>query len=178
MTIQEAIAQEKNKLGIHEYGFVKTEDLVVSKGVRKLCEDNVCGCYGKTWACPPGVGALEECEKKMKAYENVFVFTTKHELEDSFDWEGMISGKQEHEKMEPAVVELFREHFEHMMVLSTEGCARCENCTYPEEPCRFPDKLHPSIESYGVEVNRLAKTAGIHYINGKDTVTYFSCIFF
>lgn len=48
MIIQEAIAYEKDRLQIHEYGFLKTEKLVTSEGVRKLCEDNVCGCYGKT----------------------------------------------------------------------------------------------------------------------------------
>lgn len=178
MTLEEELITQQKSLMIHEYGFVSTDDLIVSESVRNLCKDNVCGCYGKTWACPPGVGTLEECAKKMKAYKNIFVYTTKHELEDSFDWEGMMNGKKQHEKWEPAVVELFRKYYDDIMVLSTEGCAKCENCTYPDKPCRFPEKLHPSIESYGVEVNRLAKSAGVHYINGKNTVTYFSCIFF
>ena len=178
MTLEEAVAGSKERLQIHEYGFMKPEKLVVSESVRMLCEQNACGCYGKTWACPPGVGPLEECERKMKSYENIFVFTTKHELEDSFDWDGMMDGKKEHEEMTPGVVELFRQHCPDMMVLSTEGCAKCEDCTYPDEPCRFPDELHPSIESYGVEVNRLAGTAGVNYINGQNTVTFFSCIFY
>lgn len=178
MTIHELISTQQSDLKIHEYGFLKTEKLIVSQGVRNLCKDNVCGGYGKTWACPPGVGTLEECREKMMAYENVFVYTTKHDLEDSYDWEGMMDGKQAHEEMEPAVVALFREHYDNIMVLSTEGCAKCAKCTYPDQPCRFPETLHPSIESYGVEVNRLAGTAGIHYINGENTVTYFSCIFF
>ena len=89
-----------------------------------------------------------------------------------------MAGKKAHETMCPGVVAFFRERFPDIMVLSTEGCARCEKCTYPDAPCRFPDRLTPSIESYGVEVNVLARQAGVRYHNGPNTVTYFSCVFF
>ena len=65
-----------------------------------------------------------------------------------------------------------------LLILATEGCKRCKNCTYPDAPCRFPESLHPSIESHGVEVNVLAGTCGIRYHNGKNTVTYHTCVFF
>ena len=178
MALEQEIAESRERLGIHEFGFVPTKKLVVSQMVRDLCRQNSCGAYGKTWACPPGVGTLEECEAKMRAYDTVFVFTTRHELEDSLDWEGMVAGKKAHETITPGVVEFFRARLANMMVLSSEGCSRCEKCTYPDAPCRFPDKLHPSIESYGVEVNVLARSAHVRYHNGPNTVTYFSCIFF
>ena len=176
--LKEEVTANREQLGIHQYGFLPTSKIVSSKMVRDLCKQNRCGAYGKSWACPPGVGTLEECAAKMKAYETVFVFTTKHDLEDSLDWEGMVAGKKAHEAMCPGVVEFFRARLADMMVLSTEGCSRCSDCTYPDAPCRFPDKLHPSIESYGVEVNVLARDAGVRYHNGPNTVTFFSCIFF
>ena len=178
MTLAEEVAANRERLQIHEFGFVDTDKIVASQMVRDLCAKNSCGAYAKTWACPPGVGTLEECSAKMKAYKTCFVFTTRHELEDSLDWEGMMEGKKAHEAMTPAVVDFFRERVGRMMVLSTEGCSRCGQCTYPDEPCRFPETLHPSIESYGVEVNVLARDAGVRYHNGPNTVTYFSCIFY
>ncbi len=176
MSVNDYIASHREELGIHQFAFIKTSDLIFSDGVRKLCEMNSCGQYGKTWACPPGVGTLEECREKILKYENFFVFTTMHPLEDSFDFEGMEAGKVRHTEVCPAIVNLFREQYADLLVLSAEGCERCKTCTYPDAPCRFPETLYPSIESYGVEVNRLAATAGINYINGANTVTYFGCI--
>ena len=90
----------------------------------------------------------------------------------------MMEGKKRHSDLCPAIADLFRQHGKTLLILSAEGCCRCETCTYPDAPCRFPDTLYPSIESYCVEVNRLAKTAGINYINGANTVTYFGCIIY
>lgn len=178
MSVNEYIASHREELGIHQFAFLKTADLIFSDGVRKLCEMNSCGQYGKTWACPPGVGTVEECKAKVLKYENLFVFTTLHDLEDSFDFEGMENGKLRHNELCPAIVGLFQENCDSLLILSAEGCSRCASCTYPDAPCRFPDTLYPSIESYGVEVNRLAATAGINYINGANTVTYFGCILY
>ena len=139
---------------------------------------NSCGQYGTTWACPPGVGTLEECKSRILKYQHLFVFTTVHELEDSYDFEGMMEGKERHNALCPNIAESFRNEYPDLLILSAEGCNRCKTCTYPDAPCRFPDTLYPSIESYCVEVNRLASTAGIHYINGENTVTYFGCIMY
>ena len=176
MSLNEYFASNREALGIHEYAFLNTSDLVFSENVRELCEMNSCGQYGKTWACPPGVGIFEECKSRIQQYEHLFVFTTVHELEDSYDFDGMMAGKDRHSQLCPSIAERFREEYQDLLILSAEGCNRCERCTYPDAPCRFPDTLYPSIESYGVEVNQLAATAGIHYINGANTVTYFGCI--
>ncbi len=92
--------------------------------------------------------------------------------------EGMAAGKERHAQVRPQVVRLFEEQYGNILVLSTGGCQLCASCTYPNAPCRFPGKLQPSLSSYGVEVNRLAARAGINYINGVNTVTYFTCILY
>ena len=71
--------------------------------------------------------------------------------------------------------------FEHALVFnqfSNESCHRCEKCTYPDAPCRFPERLMPTVEGYGIYVNKLAETAGLEYINGPDTVTYFGMLLY
>ena len=112
-------------------------------------------------------------------FKNVFVFTTKHDLEDSYDFEGMMAGKDRHDEICDEINEYFQNLYSgDMLILSGESCSRCSKCTYPDAPCRFPEKLSPSVESYGIEVNRLAKTVNVNYINGANTVTYFGCIMF
>jgi hypothetical protein len=36
----------------------------------------------------------------------------------------------------------------------------------------------PSLEAYGVNVSKLAASAGMKYINGQNTVTYFGAVLF
>ncbi len=38
-------------IGIHEYRVISTDDIPFEPEIRKICEDNVCRLYGKTWAC-------------------------------------------------------------------------------------------------------------------------------
>ncbi|HIZ06646.1 MAG TPA: DUF2284 domain-containing protein [Candidatus Eubacterium avistercoris] len=176
---QNFLAENSRELGIFQYGFLPVEQLSFSEGVQNLCKMNYCGHYGKKWVCPPGVGTYEECRQRILQYNHVFVFTTKHDLEDSYDFDGMMAGKAEHNKVCEKVVEKFKTFYpDHILILAGDDCNLCSKCTYPDAPCRFPDKAHPSIESHGVEVNRLAATLGINYINGENTVTYFGCICF
>ena len=74
--------------------------------------------------------------------------------------------------------EAVKEHMDDALILSNEGCGRCKDCTYPDAPCRFPDKLYPSIEGFGFIVSELAQQAGIKYNNGPNTVTFFGAVLY
>lgn len=64
------------------------------------------------------------------------------------------------------------------LILSNEGCGRCERCTYPTAECRKPERLFPSLEGFGIHVAKLAESAKVKYINGENTVTYFGMLLF
>ena len=91
---------------IHQYAFISPIDNPFTKEVRAACEANLCGRYGKSWACPPGAGDWEELRDHYKNYKNALVYTTKHDLEDSFDIEGMDEGRIQHEKLDQTVLGL------------------------------------------------------------------------
>ena len=175
MTFQENLKKRLAPL-VFECSFIKSEELPFRTYVVDACAQNACGCYGKTWQCPPGVGTFEEVKAKCLAYENVLVFTTCHSLEDSFDIEGMHSGRLEHEKITDQVTAMFEDR--KIRALSAEGCGLCKVCTYPNAPCRFPEKARSSVEANAISVVELAKQCGIHYKNGQNTVTYFSVILY
>lgn len=164
--------------GFFQYGIVETNKIHFSQEVRDMCKANVCRQYGKTWACPPAIGTVNECKDRIQRYKNMLVFSGKYELEDSFDYEGMMEGlhlfKESCRKLDSFLEETGE--LKDYLVLSNEGCDRCKQCTYPDLPCRFPDKVHGALEGYGIFVNELAKQAGIQYINGKNTVTYFGAL--
>ena len=168
-------ADDLHAIGLTSFGYISTKDIQFSEEVRNICKGNACGKYGKTWACPPGVGTYEECREKILQYPSALVFNGVYTLEDSFDFEGMVEG---HRKFKEACKKL-HEHIEMpYLLLSNEGCSNCKTCTYPDAPCRFPDKLFPSVEGFGILVNKLAASAGMRYINGQNTVTYFGMICF
>lgn len=86
----ETLKQIIEGAGFFELGVIDTASLKFSHEVRGMCEVDSCHKYGKTWACPPGVGTVEECEARIKKYPKMIVFSGKYELEDSFDFEGMV----------------------------------------------------------------------------------------
>jgi predicted metal-binding protein len=164
----------------HEWGIIPVTELVFSPELRKACESNACGHYNSSWTCPPAVGTLEEQRAKILSYKNAFVFTTKYDLEDSFDYEGMTRAGKIHGALTLGVREKLGGKFPVYGAGSCPCCkiyAGAESCAFPD-PCRFPDKKISSIEAAGINVTGLSRSAGIKYNNGANTVTYFSMVLF
>ena len=176
--IERIISQEKGNLKIHEYAFVTSNQVVFSDDVRSLCERNACGMYGKSWACPPAVGSVEDCKTQCSEFSHAFVFTSWAALQNKHDMNGWREAGIAHEAITEKVAQVFRAQFKKILTLSTEGCTICKTCTYPEKPCRFPERMFPASEGFGVYVIQLAQTCGIKYYNGPNSVTFFSVLFF
>ncbi|MDR2965852.1 MAG: DUF2284 domain-containing protein [Treponema sp.] len=157
---------------IHEYAVVPVNKLVFSEQMLEYCKSNVCGNYGKSRTCPPACGTIEEQRKNILTYKEVFVFTTVHNLEDSFDYEGMTCGRELHTSL---TLEL-KKSLGDSPVYGAGSCPVCKDnggCT-GIAPCRYPEKKIGSIEAAGINVAELSKAAGIAYNNGANTVTFFS----
>jgi len=161
---------------IHEYAEIEVNKINFTEDVVNACKMNYCGKYNTTWTCPPGVGTLKSLKEKFNKYETAFVFTTKHQLEDSFDIEGMDKARIQHEKRDEKIQkEIVDVKYK---ILSASCCDICKKCAYPDNPCRFPDKAKTTVEACGIDVVNLAKDCNIKYNNGENTVTYFSIVFF
>lgn len=161
-----------------EYGLVNPSKISYLQEIRDICAGNTCRQYGKTWACPPAVGTIEECRDRCMKYSTMLVFTDKFKLKNSFDYEGMIRGMMDFKQTAHKLDSAIKPYLKDYLILSNEGCGTCKDCTYPEAPCRFPQQLHHSIEGYGIIVSDLAKQAGLSYNNGENTVTYFGALLF
>jgi predicted metal-binding protein len=164
--------------GISQYGIIAAKDIEFSDEIRKICEDNSCRLYAKTWACPPAVGTVAQCKERCRQYSTALVFCAVYNLEDSFDYDAMVSGHREFKKLCDRLYALVKEDHMDFLLLSNEGCIRCKACSYPDSPCRMPQLLFPSLEGYGINVMRLAEKADVAYNNGQNTVTYFGMVLF
>ena len=116
----------------------------------------------------------------LKTYSYALVYQTVSDLEDSYDFEGMMEAGINHNKLMITLREkLNSENFPRVLHLGAGGCRMCEVCAKrTNEPCRYPDLAVASLETYGINVSKLAPAAGMKYINGKDTVTYFGALLF
>ncbi len=170
----EALAREA---GFSHWGFFPAGELRFLPEVRDMCAADRCRQYGKSWSCPPACGTLEECRGRAEAFDWGILLQTTVAMEDDFDVDAMAEGDR-----------LQRERFdafcgridpaERHLALGAGACSLCAACTYPDAPCRFPGRLRPSMEAYGLQVADVCKSAGTAYYYGPRTLTYSCCVLF
>ena len=174
MTLPHLI-QVLGTLGADHVGLVPVEEISFEPAFRSLCEQNACGMYGRSWMCPPEVGEIHALIAQARQYEIALVFQTIDHLVDIYDFEGMMAAGDRMNRLLQAVR---KEAPPNALILGAGGCRRCRRCAKMDQaPCRFPDQALASLEAYGVNVSLLAPQAGMQYINGVNTVTYFGAIF-
>ena len=170
--------EELKGIGIHQYGEIPSSEIAFEQEIRGYCERNDCHQYGKTWACPPAVGTVEACRQRCLHYGTAMVFNAVYPLNNPFDYKGMMKGHGAFKELCDRLYQLVKDRLPDFLLLSNEGCGRCQTCTYPDQPCRMPELLFPPVEGFGINVMRLARSAGLHYNNGDLTVTYFGMLLY
>ena len=168
-------------LGAFKAAVIPVSDIKTDVYFRTLCENNLCGRYGKCWTCPPAAGDINELIEKIREFKYAFVYQTVSELEDSFDIEGMTEAAARHNELMQTLHSVYSEENigGKALHLGAGGCHVCERCSkMDDQPCRYPEKAISSLETYGINVSELAKSCGMKYINGQNTVTYFGAILF
>jgi predicted metal-binding protein len=187
-------------LGVTRSGEVAVPDIVFNPAFREACAANQCGQYGTNWACPPGIGEPAELIAHAKTFARGLVIQTVWPLEDAFDFDGMMAGKDKHTALFRRVVARVapllaacgadatarrtrpaadRGGPTGYLALSAGTCSVCETCTFSSgEPCRLPGQAMASLEAYCIDVAALIEAAGLSYNNGPDTVSYVGLILF
>ena len=92
------LEEQLSELPLYIYAFIDPKALEFSDRIRWICE-NECPMYGKTWACPPGVGSVPECKGKCLSYENCLMISTITEVYDIADMEATLATRPEHEEV-------------------------------------------------------------------------------
>ena len=62
--------------------------------------------------------------------------------------------------------------------LGAGTCTLCRECTYPDSPCRQPERRISSMEAYGILVSDICSGNQVKYYYGPKTIAYTSCYFF
>lgn len=161
--------------GFEYYAILDIKTVHLLPEVRQMCQANTCGMYGKNWSCPPGCGTLEECEDRVSRFKTGIIVQTVGKVEDSFDIDGMMETQDTHKKRLVNLLNLLKIGYKEVLPLGAGACTICKKCTYPDEPCRFPDKTFSSMESYGILVSQICQDNKISYYYGPGTISYTGC---
>ena len=168
MIDKELLETRLAELPLYIYAFIDPKGLEFSDRIRWICEHE-CPMYGKSWACPPGVGCVAECKGKCMDYENCLMISSITEVHDITDIEETLATRPVHEKLTNQVGDLKRELGAEPYILSTEACAECERCAY---------RMHPCVESHGINVIPVLEENGLEFQFGSNVVTWISLLFF
>ncbi len=175
---QELLEEKLAELPLYIYDFLDSKELEFSDRIRWICEHE-CPMYGKSWACPPGVGSVESCRGKCRSFENCLMISTITEVADITDINETLATRPEHEKLTNQVRDIMRELGVNPYILSTEACAVCERCAILDGlPCRLPGKMHPCVESHGINVVPILESRGLEFQFGANVVTWISLLFY
>lgn len=174
----ELLESQLAELPLYGYFFIDPNALEFSDRIRWICEHE-CPMCGRTWACPPGVGTVDHCKAKCLSYENCLMIATIVEVADIANINETLATRPEHEEITNVVRDLMRAQGTEPYVLSTEACAICDRCAYLDgQPCRHPDRMHPCVESHGINVIPVLEENGIEFQFGANVVTWVSLLFY
>lgn len=173
----EQLESQLAELPLYGYFFLRTEQLMFSERVRYICQYN-CEMYNKTWACPPAVGTVEECQAKCMGYPEFLMVVTVTEVEDIADIHATLNTRGDHEEITRQARAMVEAQGMETYTLSTEACAICKECAWPNGPCRHPEHMNPCIESHGIVLTEVAEECGLPFQYGDNVVTWFSLIFY
>ncbi|KIR03104.1 hypothetical protein P261_01919 [Lachnospiraceae bacterium TWA4] len=176
MTDLEKLKEVALACGFSHVGNLDVDTVQVRIEVRDACAVDKCHAYNKNWVCPPACGTLEECESTMRKYKMGLILQTTGELEDSFDIEGMEELQKNHSQNMHDFTDKAKELYPNSLVLGDSACRYCKDCTYPDAPCRFPNRQSPAMEAYGMVVSDVCRDNDIPYYYGPGTLTYVGCI--
>ena len=163
------------RCGFDHSGALNTGALDFNPAVRDMCAADRCHSYGKCWTCPPGCGTLEECRARVEHFQEGILVQTVGELEDELDGEAMMETEKLHKEHFREMLDQLRKEYPDMLPLGAGSCCQCKTCTYPDAPCRFPEKQISSMESYGMLVTEVCKANQMEYYHGPGTIAYTSC---
>ncbi|MBQ3194660.1 MAG: DUF2284 domain-containing protein [Oscillospiraceae bacterium] len=171
----EQLARLAEEAGFSAWSALDVSTIELKSEVRDMCAVNSCGQYGKRWSCPPGCGTLEECGERIRACTHGILVQTYGEIEDGFDFEAMMEIEADHKEHFTEMYAALREAGADVLAIGAGCCTACAKCTYPDEACRFPEKMVSSMEAYGMLVLEVCKANGLQYYYGPDKMAYTSC---
>ena len=101
------------------------------------------------------------------------------EVADITNIDETLATRPDHEAVTNEVRDIMRQLGTDPYILSTEACAECDRCAILDgKACRFPDRMHPCVESHSINVVPILESRGLEFQFGANVVTWVSLLFY
>jgi predicted metal-binding protein len=170
------IIEKAKAAGFETTAQLSVDTLRFMPEVRDMCKADRCHQYNHCWTCPPACGSLTDCAEKARKYKDGVLLQTVGEIEDSFDYQGFKRVEALHKQRLLRLVETLRSQELDFLPMGAGACTICTDCTFPESPCRHPEKAMISMEAFGLWVSEVCKKNNVPYNYGENKIAYTSCI--
>ena len=171
----EELVKIANECGFTHYAQLDVSTLEFMQEIRDMCNPKQCRNYNKSWSCPPACPSLEEMREKVKNYSTGIIVQTVGDLEDSMDWDGIMETGARHKENFGRMREKLSKQHPALLAMGAGECKLCETCTYPDNPCRHPDKIEVSMEASGLFVSKVCTDNNLAYNYGPEKMAFTSC---
>jgi len=161
--------------GFTHYSQLDVSTLEFLQEIRDMCNPEQCRNYNKSWSCPPACAPLDEIRERVKGYTNGIIVQTVGDLEDSLDWDGIMETGARHKENFSKMREDLNKKDPSIIAMGAGECKLCDKCTYPDEPCRHPDKKEVSMEASGLFVSKVCTDNNLKYNYGPEHIAFTSC---
>ena len=185
------------ELGASRSKFFDADAVVVDERARLKCQVPLCDDYGLNLTCPPNVPSVQEIREVVAKYSYAILIQIDYQI--SKELEELIRSKESvteiymshtfaneyrvpldrcrkrlHELVDKIEAKAFAMGFYFATGFIGGSCKLCPECVTPQsgEPCRHPFKARPSIEAWGIDAFKTAKTIGFELAPPEEVVRW------
>ncbi|MDY1591458.1 MAG: DUF2284 domain-containing protein [Methanofastidiosum sp.] len=165
------------EIGLKEFIEFDPSLLIPEERIRGYCYQDLCGNYGKHYMCPPFIGTVEEIKSRLGGYNKAILVRYTEEFDATRDKMKVKRSKIDFHKK---ILEL--ENFLSQKGIESWGlvggsCSFCIECkAITNRSCKHPHKARPSLESLGIDVQKLLDNFGLDNKFYPDKIVWTGCI--
>ena len=170
------MVQRAKDIGFEIVASVSAEQIVCKQELRDLCNADSCPNFATCWSCPPGAGEFEACVQRIATSGGgVLLQTVRHDVDFS-DRELLDEIRDIHNGRLDELADSLRAEQDGVLEFTTGGCNICGECSYPDAPCKQPDKQRLALSAHGVDVTETCRNAEMEYDFQDGTIRFMGMI--
>jgi predicted metal-binding protein len=158
--LEERIFTLCQHLGIEGIHLIKTSQIIVAQWVRLKCRYG-CDNYNTNWCCPPATVTVKEAKEILREYKSALLLCG--EADHPHFYTNISKKRRKQVEFWKSTIAIERELFllvyHKAFGLTSESCALCKKCAYPEN-CLFPKEKRPSVESFSIDIFQTLQRIG------------------
>ena len=158
--LEEKISPLCQRHRIQGIQLIKTSQIMVAQWVRLKCRYG-CDNYNTNWCCPPATVTVKEAKEILREYKSALLLCG--EADHPHFYTNISKKRRKQVEFWKSTIAIERELFllgyHKAFGLTSESCALCKKCAYPEN-CLFPKEKRPSVESFSIDIFQTLQRIG------------------